>query len=69
MYLLETVKTLMLNEHEIIHWIKHMKRFDFKHKDFFHFEQFLIGLSTKLLINDAKVKEIINVGLTKLFNN
>jgi hypothetical protein len=69
MILMETIKTLMLDEFEIVHWIKYLKRFDFQNKEEFHFEVFLIGIATKLILNDAKTKEPFEVCLTKIFNN
>jgi hypothetical protein len=51
MTFLETSKNLIFDEYEIVHWIKHLKRFDFK-KETFHKEVFFIGIATKLILNE-----------------
>jgi hypothetical protein len=65
--LIETSKTLMLDEYEIVHWVKHIDRFDFKPENF-AIEVFFVGLATKLLLNDVQVKEPIEVYLSKINN-
>jgi hypothetical protein len=40
----------MLNEYEVLHWAKHLDRFDLNKKDF-SMEIFFVGLATKLLLN------------------
>lgn len=67
MALIETAKGLMLDEFEILHWVKHIERFDFKETNF-ALDILFIGLATKLLLNDQKTKEPIEVYLTKINN-
>ena len=68
---MDTVQTLMLDEFEIIHWVKFIDRFDFQESDF-ALAVFFIGLTTKLLLNPQKVKEPFEVYLSmsnpKFFN-
>jgi len=49
--LIETAKTLMLDDFEILNWLKFVERFDFKRENF-AIEIFFIALATKLLLNN-----------------
>jgi hypothetical protein len=53
----------MIDEFEFIHFIKHLNRFELQ-KDNIELELFFIALTTKLLMNENSVKEIIEVYLT-----
>jgi hypothetical protein len=48
--LIETAKTLMLDDFEIVNWVKFIDRFDFKAETFVT-DIFFIALATKLLLN------------------
>lgn len=60
----EVSKTLMFDEYEIVHWIKFVDRFEFR-ADTFAMDIFFIALATKLLLNNQKTKEPIEVYLSK----
>eukprot|EP00347_Sterkiella_histriomuscorum_P018706 403344488 len=60
----EISKTLMMDEFEIVHWIKFVDRFEFRH-DTFAMDIFFIALATKLLLNNQKTKEPFEVYLSK----
>lgn len=49
--LMDTCKTLMLDEFEILNWAKFIERFDFN-RDTFATDIFFIALATKLLLNN-----------------
>lgn len=53
----------MLNEFEILNWIKFMDRFNLK-KESIAMDLFFIALATKLLMNKQKIKEPIEVHLS-----
>lgn len=60
----DIAKTLMLDEFEILNWIKFVEKFDFKHESF-AMDLFFIALASKLLLNSRKVKDPFEVYLSK----
>lgn len=52
----------MLDEFEVLNWLKFMDRFNLK-KETIAVELFFIALATKLLMNKPEVKEPIEVYL------
>lgn len=60
---METTKALMMDEFEILNWIKFIDRFDFR-KESFAMDIFFIALATKLLMNKQNMKEPIEVYLS-----
>jgi hypothetical protein len=61
--LINVVKSLLMDEFEIIHWVKFIGRFQFKADDY-AIGVYFIGLATKLLLNPQKVKEPLEVYLS-----
>ena len=62
--LVETARTLLLDEFEIINWVKFMDRFELK-TDTFAYDIFFIALATKLLLNTQKKKEPLEIYLSR----
>ena len=62
--LVETAKTLLFDEFEIINWVKFLDRFDLKIETF-AYDIFFIALATKLLLNPKKKNEPVEIYLTK----
>ena len=61
--IMDTVRLLMMDEFEIINWVKFIDRFEFNEQSY-SICLFFIGLATKLLLNPQKVKEPFEVYLT-----
>ena len=61
--IMQTVKTLMLDEFEIIHWAKYIERFEFQDNTF-AISIYFIALATKLVLNKPNIKEPLEVYLS-----
>ena len=64
--LIDTAKILMLDEFEVINWVKFIERFNLsQNREQFAMNIFFIALATKLLLNNQKNKEPFEVYLSK----
>jgi hypothetical protein len=61
---MDIVRSLMMDEFEIYHWVKYIERFEFTEQTF-AITLFFIGIATKLLLNPQKIKEPFEVYLSR----
>jgi hypothetical protein len=54
---------MMLDEFEIIHWVKYIERYEFDDINFIS-SLYFIALATKLMLNKSKIKEPFEVYLS-----
>ena len=59
---MHAIQALMLDEFEIINWVRYIDRFEFESASFGSSLLF-IGMSTKLLLNNLRQKEAFEVYL------